>query len=287
MLFPYPKDRPWYWRRPPQWDEDTRAVAGSSHAGYCTIRTTAGLCANLRVGHWHPRGTPDSPNPHPGLPVQQRSLGGTGTGRSAHPPGSRGRGTGTAPPRRGTTYVIEDVVDRLGRERFQDGFTAGARPSRWFPAIGFQPQLPILSGGLRDAISFQHIRYHRCGRTHPRADVRLRLPPIAVRGLTNPRSAANADACLRGRNTGVGRLRQGTSRSAERAFINARTTDGGSAHSPAGCIGGLLFSGRHRRFVPAVAVAPPISSRIRATPHPIAGWFPSLSHSPRRSRSPH
>ena len=41
-------------------------------------------------------------------------LGGTGTGRSANHPGSRGRGTGTAPRRCGTTEVIEDAVDHLG-----------------------------------------------------------------------------------------------------------------------------------------------------------------------------
>ena len=48
-----------------QRDEGTRAVSGSSHAGYGTIRTTARLFASLRVGHWHPPplGTPDSPEP--------------------------------------------------------------------------------------------------------------------------------------------------------------------------------------------------------------------------------
>ena len=38
-----------------QWDEGTRAVSGSSHAGCGTIRTSAWLFASLRVG---PPGTP-------------------------------------------------------------------------------------------------------------------------------------------------------------------------------------------------------------------------------------
>ncbi len=47
------------------WGQSTRAVPGSSNAGYGTIRTTARLFASLRVGHWHPppTGTLNSPEP--------------------------------------------------------------------------------------------------------------------------------------------------------------------------------------------------------------------------------
>lgn len=128
-------------------DECTRAVSGSSHAGYGMLRTTARRFAGLRDGHWRCRARKTSPNQQSGAcgatvsrprwhrrrsPMSQASAaargGGIGLDGGASPP-NRGVAV-TAVPRRLRFGKPVGAPQLLGAERPGDAIRCGAREGR-------------------------------------------------------------------------------------------------------------------------------------------------------------